>query len=179
MFPSLLISLPQEDTLRKLSVITCIIVAGMALTATVARAVQGGSDISQADAKQLYNYTLTMDKIQKTAAATKTLQELGKQHPELEKAGDAKSIDGTVQLIQRYPEAVAAITQAGLAPREYVMCLLTTMQAAMAVGFKKSGTVKEYPPKLLEQVSKANLDFVEQHWDEIQKMTASASSEDQ
>jgi hypothetical protein len=48
----------------------------------------------------------------------------------------------------------------------------------MAVGFKKSGTYKEYPPDILKLVSKANLDFVEQHWDEVQKLTSSRSSEE-
>ena len=51
------------------------------------------------------------------------------------------------------------------------------LQATMAVGFKKSGTYKEYPPDMLKQVSKANLDFVEQHWDAIQKMTATPSGD--
>jgi hypothetical protein len=140
---------------------------------------QSGSDISPSEAKELYDYTLTMDKVQKAAAATHALMELAKQHPELNSAGDSKSLDGTVQIIQRYPEAVAAISHAGLTPRDYVLCSLTTMQAAMAVGFKKAGTYKEYPAKLLQLVSKANLDFTEQHWDEIQKLTASGDSDTQ
>jgi hypothetical protein len=51
------------------------------------------------------------------------------------------------------------------------------VQAAMAVGFKKNGTYKEYPPKMLALVSKANLDFTEQHWDEIQKMAQMGSDD--
>jgi hypothetical protein len=43
----------------------------------------------------------------------------------------------------------------------------------MVVGFKKSGTYKEYPPEMLKLVSKQNLAFAEEHWDEIQKLTNS------
>jgi hypothetical protein len=41
----------------------------------------------------------------------------------------------------------------------------------MAVGFKKGGAYKEYPPEALQLVSRQNLDFVDQHFDEIKKLT--------
>ena len=164
--------------MRKQLAIACTVLAGALFTTVDARS-QMNSKVSPADAKELYNYTLTMDKVQKTAGATKALEELGKHHPEMNDAHQSGSIDGTVQLIQRYPEAVAAITQAGLTPHEYVVCLMTVMQAAIAVGMKKSGAVADYPPQLLQQVSRANLDFTEQHWNEIQKLTQSESSGDQ
>ena len=110
-------------------------------------------------------------------ASTSSLQELGKHHPEMDNVQQSRSIDGMVQNIKRYPEAVAAINRAGLTPREYVVCLMTVMQTSIAVGFKKSGTFKEYPPKLLQQVSRANLDFTEQHWDEIRKLMPGGDSD--
>ena len=118
-----------------------------------------------------------MDKIQRASAATRSLEELGKKHPELNQSQESSSIDGTVQNISKYPEAVAAIRSNGMSPREYVVCFMTLVQTSMAVGLKKSGTFKEYPPKLLAEINKSNLDFTEQHWDEIQKITNSLNSE--
>ena len=140
-------------------------------TAPRSRALQAGSGVSAADAKETYNYALTIDKVQKMSAATHALMELGKHRPEMNDVRDARSIDAMVQNIQRYPEAVAAIRSNGMTPREYVVCLMTVMQASMAVGFRKSGAYKEYPPELLQQVSRSNLQFTEQHWDQIRSLT--------
>ena len=135
------------------------------------------SETDEAGQKELYNYVLSMDKIQKIASATQALQVVAKQHPELNEGGSAKSLDQTVQRFEQYPDAVAILSKNGLTPRKYTVGFMTMLQATMAVGFKKSGTYKEYPPDMLKQVSKANLDFVEQHWDAIQKMTATPSGE--
>lgn len=138
---------------------------------------QGRKSSDDADQKELYNYVLTMDKLQKMASATKDLEALAKQHPELKDTGSANTLSETVAKIQKYPEAVAVIKKNGLTPREYMVGFMTLVQASMAVGFKKSGTYKEYPPKMLQLVSKQNLDFVEQHWDEIQKLTKMESDD--
>lgn len=154
---------------------------GMRQTALICIAVAAAVGIAEAqarktespDQKELYNYVLTMDKIQKASNATKDLQEYAKKHPELGQGmdGDAKNLNDMVARLQKYPEAVAILNKDGISPREYAVCFMTLMQASMAVGFKKSGTYKDYPPKMLEVVSKPNLDFVDQHWDQIRKMT--------
>jgi hypothetical protein len=110
------------------------------------------------------------------SAATQALNELGKHRPEMNSVRDAKSIDEMVKNLQRYPEAVAEITRGGLTPREYVVCLMTVMQSSIAVGLKKSGTYNQYPPELLQQVSPANLQFTEQHWDQIRSLTPGSSA---
>jgi hypothetical protein len=69
------------------------------------------------------------------------------------------------------------LSKNGLSPREYAVGIMTLMQAAIAVGSKKQGLYKEYPPEMLKLVSKANLDFVDQHWDVIQKMSGFGSSD--
>ncbi|HKO20455.1 MAG TPA: hypothetical protein VJU82_16385 [Acidobacteriaceae bacterium] len=156
--------------LKSLSIATILALLFFA-TAPRSWALQAGSGVSAADAKETYNYTLTMDKVQKMSAGTHALMELGKHRPEMNEVRNAHSIDAMVQNIQRYPEAVAAIRSSGLAPREYVVCLMTVMQASMAVGFRKSGAYKDYPPELLQQVSRSNLQFTEQHWDQIRSLT--------
>jgi hypothetical protein len=140
-----------------------------------ARALQAGRGLSASDNKEIYNYTLTMENVQKMSTATQTLMELGKNRPEINNIRNAQSIDEMVKDIQRYPEAVAAIQGSGLPAREYVLCMMNVMQAGMAVAFKKSGTYKNYPPQVREQVSPTNLAFAEQHWDEIQKLTSFAA----
>jgi hypothetical protein len=72
---------------------------------------------------------------------------------------------------------MAVLAKNGITPREYAVGIMTLVQAGMAVGMKKSGTYKEYPPQMLKLVSKPNLDFVEQHWDVIQKMTNRSSDQ--
>lgn len=156
--------------MRKQFIVAGTILASLLVTATGARASQFDSGVSSSDAKQIYSYTLNMDQVQKMAAATRALRELGKSHPEINQVREARSIDAMLQNLQRSPEAVAAINRSGLTPREYVLCLMTVMQASMAVGFKKSGAFTQYPPELLQQISRANLDFTEQHFDEIQKL---------
>ena len=145
----------------------------LVVTALSAQSRKGAAkDAEDADQKELYNYVLTMDKVHKLAAATNALQALAKQHPEMNnEGGDAKNLNEMVQKIKKYPEVVAVLDKNGLTPREYAVGFFTLMQASMAVGFKKSGTYKEYPPKMLQLVSKQNLDFVDQHFDEIQKLT--------
>jgi hypothetical protein len=143
---------------------TCILLAA---GANAQSKKSSGGDASQ---KELYNYVLTMDKIQKMANATRDLEALAKQHPDLKDTGSANSLNESVAKIEKYPEAVAAIKKNGLTTREYLVGFMTLLQATMAVGFKKSGTYKDYPPTMLQLVSKQNLDFVEQHWNEIRKL---------
>ena len=125
---------------------------------------------SAADQKELYDYVLTMDKAQKIATATQALQPLSKQHPQLTNQGDAKSIDESVQNFQKYPDAVAIVGKQGMKPREYIVGMMVLLQVNMAVGFKKQGAFKDYPPDMLKMVSKANLDFGEKNWDKLQAM---------
>ena len=150
-----------------------VFVAGVLLAAAAAQNKKSPQD--EADQKEVYNYVLTLDKIQHFGSIIKGLQELEKSHPETKDESEAASLDQIVRKLQKYPDAVALIARNGFSPREFAVCSMTMMQAAMAVGFKKAGTYKEYPPEMLKVVSKVNLDFVEQHWDEIQKATGNLS----
>jgi hypothetical protein len=131
------------------------------------------------DQKELYAYALSMGKVQKLAAATTMLAEEAKKHPELQsESSDSKNLNEMEAKLKQFPVVVSILGKNGLTPREYAVGFFTLMQASMAVGFKKSGAYKEYPPKMLQLVSRQNLDFVEQHFDEIQKATASVWGKD-
>lgn len=156
----------------KAKCIAAICAAGVLLGSSAAAQSKTRASGDDRDQKELYNYVLTMDKIQKIGTATKALSELGKRHPELQNESDNnKNLDELARNFQKYPEAVAILARNGMTPREYSVGILTLMQASIAVGFKKSGTYKEYPPEMLKLVSKANLAFVDQHFDEIKKLT--------
>jgi len=130
-------------------------------------ATKGASD---ADQQELFKYVLTMDKIQKIGTSMHSLTDLAKKHPELEnESSSSATLDDMVQKFQKYPDAVAVLTKNGLTPREFAVGTMALMQAGMAVGMKKSGMYKEYPPQMLKVVSGPNLTFVEQHYDEIVK----------
>lgn len=133
-----------------------------------------GAAHAQQDAaqKELLNYVLTMDKIQKIGKATQQMQDVAKKHPELaQSGGDAKGLGDMAAKLQKIPEAAAILKNNGLAAREYVTGFFTLMQASTAVGLKKSGVLKTYDSDTLQVVSKTNLDFVDQHWDEIRKLS--------
>jgi hypothetical protein len=139
---------------------------------------QGKKSSDDADQKELFNYGLSMDRVHKFSEATKALQPLAKQHPEIQnQQDDSKSIDDMVQKFQKYPDAVGALAKNGLTPREYIVGMMTTVQALIAVGMKKSGAYKDYPPEMLKTVSKANLDLVDQHYDEFQKLAQMGSDD--
>ncbi len=131
-----------------------------------------GRNANDPDQKELYGYVLTMDKVKKIGAATHEMQDAAKKHPELDRnGGDAKDLNEMVAKLQKFPEVTSILSRNGLSPREYAVGFFTLLQASMAVGMKKSGAYKEYPPKMLQLVSKQNLDFVDQHFDEIKKLT--------
>lgn len=124
----------------------------------------------ESDRKEVYDYVLTLDKIQKLDQATKALREFSKSHPELK--GDrsgSKSFDERAQKIQQYPKAVALLAENGLSPREYLVGLVTVNQALMVLFSRQTGQ-KGMSPEMQKRVSPANLAFVEQHWDDIRKI---------
>lgn len=151
------------------------IVASVAILC-VAAAAQSKKAADNPDQKELYSYVLTMDKIQKLGSATKALNELAAHHPELQSNSQAQTLDQVTQRIQKLPDAVAILSKNGLTPHEYAVGTMTLFQAGMAVGLKRSGTYKEYPPDMLKLVSPENLDFVEKHYDEVSKALPSSSS---
>jgi hypothetical protein len=144
----------------------------LVLSAWPAAARSSSSAQDDADQKELYKYVLTLNKVHQLEAAMRAITIYAGSHHG-DSSGDdidnAKTTDGMVRAIKQHPAYAALIAKNGLTPRQYAVGSLTLMQAWMAVGFKKSGTYKQYPPDVLKVVSPANLGFVEKHFDEINK----------
>ena len=126
---------------------------------------------SAADIQEIHNYVLTMDKVEKMAAASQELLNIKENEAVAANVNAPKSLAEKEQGFEKYRDAVAAVKQNGFTPREYLDCLITTMQAEQYVADKKQRNEKDYPPEELQVISRANLDFTEQHWAEIQKLT--------
>jgi len=78
--------------------------------------------------------------------------------------GNAPTLDAGEKIINACPAAVADLKAAGIKPREFLIITGALIGDGMAVGMKKSGTIKQYPPS----VSPENAAFVEQNFDKIQ-----------
>ncbi len=126
----------------------------------------------QSEKAELAAYRLTSDKLDRYAAANRSLAQVMKDHkndPDAAKSeNDGDSISGAVRHLDKIAPAAAAIRSAGLTTREYVMTGFAILSSAMVVEFKRNGTIKEYP----DTVNKANAEFVEQNYDKIKAIMA-------
>ena len=154
--------------------------AGMAVLAVCALGIAQqppprGNPPDDADSKEYKNFRLTMENVNKFVAASKSLVKLSHDNPDLEKQmesqADARTIDDAVTTTEKYPAVTAAIKSAGLTTRDFVVMTGTLMGAEMAVGMKKQGQIKQFPPS----VSAANAAFVEQNWDKLNAMMKSVA----
>ncbi len=145
----------------------------MMLAAAVTAAPQGARAKRTADndpdLKEMRDYRLSMDKIQKYVAAYKAVVKdptatcLKDNSP-----GDAKTLAEGEKRIASCGRAGADIESAGLKPREFLVLTGALIGDVMLVGMKKQGQIKEYPPA----ISPENAAFVEQNYDKIQAVLA-------
>lgn len=99
------------------------------------------------------------------------------QEEALEKANEGANMSNATSLnqmeaaIKANPRFMAAITKAGLTPREYAKWTLASLMAGMVAGFQKSGVLKELP-KDLKEVNPENVKFILGHEAELNAMRA-------
>lgn len=159
------------------------IFAVLALLAPQPGGAQANKSAEDADQKELYSYVLTADKLHQLADATRDIKELQKKNPQaadekVDTASEEGSISQRVKDIEaKAPEFAAIVRKNGLTPREYLVALLVLMQASILVSMKKASNT-EYSKEATTLVSPANLAFVEQHWDDLQKMNLGADGKD-
>ncbi len=124
------------------------------------------------DIVEMRNYRLSMDKVDKFAAASQSLVALSKSNPAMRSAMQsgtgAKTLDEGAKVMEsKYPEAAAAIQKAGMSVREFFLTSVTLMTTTLAVGLKKQGQTLDQLPGT---VSPENLAFVEQNYPKIEKL---------
>jgi len=145
------------------------------LIASVAAAAQTPDEKSSAEAekKDVKNFVLTADKLDKYEAAVKAINKVQKDNPAIKKQMDDEdsqnpsiTIAGSVALIEKYPPIANAIKTAGLTPHDFVVMTYTLINSAAAVQMKKMGTIKEYPDTVLSE----NISFVDKNYDRIKKI---------
>lgn len=81
----------------------------------------------------------------------------------------AQSLNEMEAAIKANPRFLAAVTKAGLTPREYSKYALASLMAGMVAGFQKSGMLKQLPPDLKE-VNPENVKFILDHEAELTAM---------
>jgi len=122
------------------------------------------------DLREMRNYRLNMDVIQRYMQAIKSTNDdaAAKKCFEKNAPGDAPTLDAGEKLINACPAAVADLNSAGIKPREFLVITGALIGDFMAVGMKKSGTIKDYP----SSISPENAAFIEQNYDKLQAMLA-------
>jgi len=113
------------------------------------------------------------EKDEPTAADWDRMAQLESEIEELEQAEEEpedkdQSLSGMAGWMAAEPRVSGALKRAGLAPREAATMLMAFVQAAFAVGFFESGTIKEIPKEAITD----NVKFVQANRAEIETLTA-------
>lgn len=121
------------------------------------------------DLKEMRDYRLSMDNIQKYVAAYKALASdpsasCLNDHP----PGNAKTLAEGDKIIASCGRAASDISGVGLKPHDFLVMTGALLGDLMAVGMKKEGTIKAYPAT----ISPENAAFLEQNYDKIQALLA-------
>ena len=153
------------------------------LIAGVAAAAQTPDEKASAEAekKEVKNFVLTTDKLDKYDAAVKAVHKIQKDNPTVKKQMDdddsrnpSNTIAASVATIEKYPPIAKAIKDAGLSPRDFVVMTYTLINSAAALQMKKAGTIEEYPDSVLPE----NAAFVDKNYERIKKIFNSEDASD-
>ena len=122
------------------------------------------------DGKEIRDYRLNMDVIQKYLAAFKLMSDdaASKKCFDHNAPGNAPTLDAGEKLIGACPPAAAILKNAGLKPREFMVVTGALFADFIAVGMKRQGTLKQYPPT----ISPENAALIDQNFDRLQTMIA-------
>jgi hypothetical protein len=85
--------------------------------------------------------------------------------------GSAPTLDIGEKRLQACPAAAAILKTAGLKPREFMVLTGALFSDFVAVGMKREGKLKEYPPTITPE----NAAFIEKNFDQLQAMIAPAA----
>jgi hypothetical protein len=148
----------------------------LALAATLHPVLQARAQMppDNPDLPEARNYVLTMDKIEKLAAAVDDINKLRASNPALKARMDAADysklpIDQEAKNIDaNFPEVAAVIHSHDLTTREFILVTMAFFNDVAFVGMKKQGAIQAYPPN---SITPENAAFVEANWDKLQQLS--------
>ncbi|MFN3325373.1 MAG: hypothetical protein ACK5AZ_17910 [Bryobacteraceae bacterium] len=135
------------------------------------------------DEKEVMAYRLSMEKVQKLADAFRNLVKVAENDPALyakirKAEKDAPAAAGKVDVsavVRKFeaggPKIMGAVTSTGLTPREFVVCNIAFLQAAMANAFFKGKL-----DKLPLTIPRENVEFVQKNEKEIESIMSEIRS---
>jgi hypothetical protein len=134
-------------------------------------------DAPNPDEPIIHDYILTMDKVHKYADVSKRGAAAAKSDPalaaEMKKVGD---MDGynvqKAHMMEKSAKIAAFLKSNGMTARDFVFIPMTAFTAAMAIAAEDA---KKQPPAF---INPANIKFVRDHKDELEKLNLFASDED-
>jgi hypothetical protein len=133
---------------------------------------------SDPDLSEVRSYPLTMDKVEKLAAAIDALNQLEATDPALKSKMDVDpdddpTISGKVRSLDtRFPEAADVVHRNGLTSREYVVVSLAFVNDVAFVAMKRQGSLQAYPSG---SITPENAAFVEANYDKLQQLSREIS----
>jgi hypothetical protein len=144
------------------------LLVGGLLAAILAHA-QAGQNA--ADMKEIRDFRLSMDNIQRYLGAAKIITNDAAAKKCGDKNQNAKTLDDSEKALKSCAAAMADLDKSGMKPREFVVMTGALMSDFMTVSMKKAGQIKDYPPS----ISPENAAFLEQNFDKLQAMMGSMS----
>ena len=119
----------------------------------------------------LEGYELSMDRIRQLVQAGRNLRELQQRRPELRDSMRLEAFDPNAmyERMNAIPEVREAIARVGMTPREYATATAALTQAATVAALIQRGRTPAV------EYNERNVQFVIEHWQEIQQITSSAA----
>jgi hypothetical protein len=126
---------------------------------------------SDLDLREIRNYRLSMDALQKFANAYKVMMADSKAQTCFKDSppGNEKSLDLGEKKLNECPAAIADLKGAGLKPREFLVLTTHILGDMMAVELKRGGQIKTYPA---DTISPENAAFLDQNYDKMKALLA-------
>ena len=119
------------------------------------------------DEAEVKEFRLDSGKLNKFGIAAKSMMAYANENKSLRDAVQQdQTILGTVRTIEKYPQIVLAIQNAGLTTREFAVMGMTLVSSVMVAAMKKQGLIKEVPAT----VSAENVAFVEQNYGKVESL---------
>ena len=135
---------------------------------------------AKAEKKEIQDYRLTAEKLDRYESSVIAYNKLLAANPDMKKemhtadSSNGNSVTGNVEKLDKHPEIVALLKNAGFTTREWVVMTYCLMNTAMEVGMKNSGTEKTYSSSIAPE----NAALVEKNYERVSKILDSLGGDE-